>query len=375
MDNSLQSKIFFHNSHALGTVELANDQQGTSIRSQFEESTTLRNPTNITLSPDNFDGRTSRVSTSNLGNNSGLVDIIASPNSSAGTSSILSGQADDILQQRRLVNSQHHYVNLPHQYALSPDLQLYDDSTISINRPGPSPMVQHIDISSTSSRSSEGVERSNKDFYIIDNLKRGPVEPELEHTTRRLSAIGSMDASHSLASNTSKSVAAQGDMYNPLPWTSDTRRSHSLQITAPVSADVISSTSSGLAFSNNYPSDTELYCQSDTEVAEAHLIPTPTPMDDPNFTSPTDSYSNHITGPSRRRPRHGSPSDPTPLTSLSSISYSTIPASTPMETPEGNHPNFVFESSFATWIAEQQFQDEERQALLGEISFQKEAIS
>ena len=104
MDNSKQSKKFFSNSHAMGTAELANDPEGHTICSKFEDSTTSSNVTNINLSPDDFEGRTSRVSTLNLVPNRGLVDIIASPNSPAGTSSILSGQANDILTHRRLYN-------------------------------------------------------------------------------------------------------------------------------------------------------------------------------------------------------------------------------------------------------------------------------
>ena len=127
------------------------------------------------------------------------MDIIASPNSPAGTSSILSGQTDDILQRSRLVNSQHHYVNLPHQYALSSDMQLDEDSTISITQPDLtasvfSPLVQQIAISSTSLRSSEELGHSNMDINNLSNLISGPVAPELEHTTRRLSANESVDA-------------------------------------------------------------------------------------------------------------------------------------------------------------------------------------
>ena len=61
-----------------------------------------------------------------------------------------------------------------------------------------------------------------------------------------------------------------------------------------------------------------------------------------------DYFTNPLSGPPRRRPRYGSPSDPILITTLSSISYSTIPTSTPMESPDDGRPELVFESPFAT---------------------------
>ena len=175
MDNSEQSKIFFSNPHALGTAAVTNDPENSSIRSDFVESASATNLVNLILSPDVFANSTSRLSASDLNSEKGLQDIIASTASTAGTSSILAGQVNDILTHRRLDN------------ASAPVMQMDAASNFSLHPPGHtssrlSPMVPDLNSFTTTIRSTEGLRRSHLDFYNVDSSQSGPVPPELEHT-------------------------------------------------------------------------------------------------------------------------------------------------------------------------------------------------
>ena len=330
MDNSEHRKNFFSNPHALGTAGASNDPENSSIRSDFVDSTSATNFVNLILSPDVFANSTSRLSASDLNSEKGLRDIIASTASTAGPSSILAGQVNDILTHRRLDN------------ASAPVMQMDAESNSSLHPPGHtsfvlSPLVPDINSFTTTIQSTEGLGRSHVDFHNVNKLISGPVAPELEHTTRRLSASGSVDASISLASNTSNPVAAQENKINSLPWINEKRGSHRPQKSAPISTDVISSTSSGfptsVRASSLYSSDTELYVgHSDTDGADDHIFFTSQLMDDPTLPSSIDFFTTSLVGPPRQRPRHGSPSDLVNTTTPSTGSHSTIPPSTPLNT-------------------------------------------
>ena len=230
--------------------------------------------------------------------------------------------------------------------------------------------VMHLDGATTSIRSTVGYGRSHVDFHNVNKLISGPVAPELEHTTRRLSASGSVDASISLASNTSNPVAAQENKINSLPWINEKRGSHRPQKSAPISTDVISSTSSGfptsVRASSLYSSDTELYVgHSDSDGADDHIFFTSKLMDDPTLPSSIDYFTTSLVGPPRQRPRHGRPSDLVNTTTPSTRSHSTIPLSTPLD------PALELTHWLVYW---QQKLHDERDLFLHSIAVKDEAI-